>query len=98
MYLTPLEMHQTPQPAEAEGRNGWFKLSRILVSVHTSPGDPTAPALLRLEGFATRSTWRAPIVLECANVEDIRALAALFTTAADVMEKLQGDPDGQTTE
>lgn len=97
MYLTPLEMHMTPQPAEAEGRNGWFKLSRILVSIVTSHPDPEPLPLMRLEGFATRSTWRAPVIIECTNVEDIRALAAQLSLAADVMEKLQGDPHASTT-
>jgi len=100
MYIHSLRMQDTPYPTEVEGRNGWFKLVRLVISVvqgHAVGKDDWIP-LMRLEGFAKRSTWRAPVMLECANVADIRALAAMLLAAADNMEHVQGDPHAPTTD
>jgi hypothetical protein len=76
---------------EAKGRNGWFAVHHLTVKAVTppvnSPPLDTHPAHVIVEGWATRSGWRAPVALQFTNPDDLRWLAQQLSRAAEALEQ-----------
>jgi len=88
-FMQALRVNATLHLTEAKGKNGWYRLARLVISLRER-GTTTVDPYIRLEGYSKRSGWNAPWALETDDPEVLRWLGVYLLDAAEVLEKAQG--------